>query len=390
MSLIITERPREWVNVVGQERALAVLQPILSKSRFIPRGILFAGPHGVGKTTCGYLTARAMMCIGGNPLGCGKCASCVVFDEHPDQHPDFTEVDAASNSGVEAARTLVEIAKSLPIIGRKKVVLLDECHRLSRDAWDVYLKPLEQLNNKCVFLFATTDATRVPRTIRSRTCKIPFSRVAADTLIGYLCNIAAKHKIEYELDGIKLLVRASHGHVRDALHALDGVASLGPATADMCGSYIDAVQIESPQKVLLLIAQGRIADAITVLDEIARTVNAARAVELLFGAYGRAVYGDPTSTDTDRKVEEAIRVRLGDHQQIISVFLRWLGAQILPADALPMLVLELDQHRAKNGTPKADPGPIKETLRTPVERTQSGTLAVKRVAELLGAEVKKL
>jgi len=173
------DRPGYWTSVIGQDRVVKVLTSTLTKSsKRISLGWLFEGVHGVGKTTVGYIMARALMCHV-DPLGCSphsqhKCPSCEIFDETDGHttHPDFMELDAASHSGVVEAREIVQIAESLPTIGRYRVVLIDEVHRLSRDSWDVYLKPLERVGSQTIFIFVTNDSFKIPRTIRSRVAKV--------------------------------------------------------------------------------------------------------------------------------------------------------------------------------------------------------------------------
>ena len=168
MAFAITDRPRSWDRVAGQARALRLIKAILTRSRLLPRGFILEGPSGTGKTTVAYLTAQALMCSGGNPLGCGSCPSCLAFLENPTYHPGFSMVDAASHSGNEAAKRIVEAAYDLPTLGKTRVVIVDEAHRLSQEAWDVYLAPLESLSLPCTFIFCTTEGRRIPRNIRGR------------------------------------------------------------------------------------------------------------------------------------------------------------------------------------------------------------------------------
>ena len=114
---LIAQRPRTWNSVVGQQRGIDVLQAVLKNPRFLTRGIILYGVLGVGKTTTAYLAAKALMCLGKDPLGCGKCPSCTLVDESGiDQHPDFVEVDGAQKSGVDAAREIIDVTMSLPVL----------------------------------------------------------------------------------------------------------------------------------------------------------------------------------------------------------------------------------------------------------------------------------
>ena len=169
---LITQRPRHWNNVIGQDRALKVLRAILKSDRFLLRGFIFEGVRGVGKTSVAYLMARALMCTGPDPEGCGSCASCKTIDTQGiDAHPDFMEVAAAAKSGVDAAREIVTTAESMPVLGKRRVVMVDEAHALSPDAWKVYLKPLELVNNDAVYMYVSNKGTQIPDEIRGRCCR---------------------------------------------------------------------------------------------------------------------------------------------------------------------------------------------------------------------------
>lgn len=343
MSLIVTERPKDWGSVVGQDRQVSFLKGILSKNRYIPRGVILWGPHGVGKTTLGKLLARALMCPE-SPLGCGKCPSCQTFDFNgTDNHPDFVEVDAASNSGVNDSRQILENMSNMAIMGKTRVVLLDEAHRLSREAWDVYLKPLERLDTHTVFIFSTTDYSKIPKTIRSRCCKVPLSRPTPQEVVGLLGSIATRHKLTYELDGLRLIARESKCHIRDAVNLLDAVGSVGTVTKDLVLAYVDTTPEDLALKTLHCVAMGKLAEACTHVDALSRILSPSKVIELLFSIYGRSVFVDPEVSPEDQKVYTDLRQRMGAPFVVTGTFLRWLQACSMPADVLPILLAELDQ-----------------------------------------------
>lgn len=340
MSLIITERPRLWSHIVGQDRAVTVLQSILKQGRFIPRGVLFEGPYGVGKTSLAQIYARAIMCTTSN-LGCGKCPSCMTFDDDPDLHPDFLVIDAASHSGVDKSREILAQHDAVPVVGARRVLYIDEVHRLSKEASDTYLKPLERASDQLVFLLSTTEGTRVSKTVRSRCSKIRMGLVDNETIVGLLCAIAAKHEIQYELDGLKLIARAAKGHVRDAVSLFDTVAAIGPVTRELVGTYAEAELEDMALKVLYLISFGKVKDAIPHILQIGRMTEPQKVVQLLFSWYGRAVFSDSSVADADVSVLKQIASRLNNPAAATAIFLKWSGAMTLPVDALPVFAAEL-------------------------------------------------
>ena len=388
-ALSITTRPRRWEEIVGQDRAVRDLKGLLRHGKFLPKVVILSGPHGTGKTSTGYVAARAMLCTGDDPLGCGKCPSCLVFDEHPDAHPEFKEIDAASNSGVDAARRIVEEATELPSLGRTRVVVIDEAHRLSRDAWDVYLKPLEQLDRRCVFFFVTTDTTKIPQTIKSRACIIPFSRVSVEAITGLLVNLSSKNHLDYEMDGIRLLARAAKGHVRDAIMSLDVVATIGKVTKDLVRSVLDSSYEDMALNTLIHLAAGRRAEAIKALDEMARTKPAVQAIEALFTAYGKAVFpGDDLTTEELRRYT-TVKTCFPDPGAATTVFLKWSAADRIPADALPLFAYELSNlcgSEALTPRPTSRPTPQPVTPAPVPSPTAPTTL---EITALLGATVLK-
>lgn len=339
-ALSIVTRPKRWEEIVGQDRVVRVLQGILKTGKFLPKGIILEGHYGVGKTTTGYIAAKALMCTV-DPLGCGKCPSCKMFDEDPQSHPEFREIDAASYSGVEAARKVIEEASELPSLGKTRVILIDEAHSLSTDAWKTYLKPLETLDSPCTFIFATTDGTKIPKNIRSRCSVLPFSRVATDVITGLLVSIGSRLKMDYELDAMKLLARAARGHVRDAIALLDSVSSGGKVTRERVAIAVDTTYEEQALNVLLLLAGGRLKEAVATLDEMARLKVPAKAVEEVFSAYGRAIFGAEDSTPEEKRRYDAVKAHFPHPAPVTAVFIKWSASERIPVDALPLFAYEV-------------------------------------------------
>src|SRR5271156_4368927 len=219
MPSLIAQRPAQWNDVVGQTRAIKVLQAALRTPRFLSRGIILHGVVGVGKTTSAYLAAKALMCLDETqPLGCGECASCqLIQSDGIDKHPDFIEIDGAVKPGVGDARDTVESTLTLPVLGKRRVTIIDEAHWLSAEAWSAYLKTLELGDTESVFLFVSQDYNKIQLNIRTRCIRVAFDRVSQEVLLGHLANAATKNNIAYDLDAIKLIARMSKGIVRDAV-----------------------------------------------------------------------------------------------------------------------------------------------------------------------------
>jgi DNA polymerase III subunit gamma/tau len=343
VTLIASSRPRHWNAIAGQTKPVRILQAALA-SRFMPRGFIFTGVYGVGKTTTAYIHARALMCHE-DPLGCGKCASCLCIDNHGiDTHPDFREVDAASNSGVDKARLLIEDSESLAVLGRRRVIMIDEAHRLSRESWDTFLKVLERGDTNGVFIFVTNEGDRIPGTIRSRCGMVKFNKVDTDTIVGVLTNVSNNNQLSFDLDALRIIAKYAKGHVRTAVETLSTVAALGKINRDNVEVVLDlALQTQCVQ-VLALVAKSKgapatiesnLAEASRICDEACLANPPQRLIETLFAEYGRIVFAAETKT------EAQIANVLTNIPDITTVLLKWSGAVTIPVDAVPLLVHEL-------------------------------------------------
>ena len=216
-------RPMLFEDVVAQEHVTTTLQNAIRNER-VASGYLFCGPRGTGKTTTARILAKALNCSEGpTPTPCGKCSSCTEITSGSSL--DVLEIDAASNTGVDDIRSLRENVRYLPASGQKRIYIIDEIHRLSAAAFDALLKTLEEPPPHVIFIFATTEPTKVPETILSRTQRFDFKRVSAIDLARHLGNIAEKEKMVVEAGALKTVARKADGSVRDALSLLDQIAA---------------------------------------------------------------------------------------------------------------------------------------------------------------------
>jgi DNA polymerase-3 subunit gamma/tau len=221
-------RPQSFSSLVGQEPIVTALRNALREGR-IAQAYLFSGIRGVGKTTAARVLAKALNCERGPAADpCNECASCRDITRGSDL--DVIEVDAATYSKVEQVRELTESLKYGPAHDRYKVVVLDEVHRLSRQAFDALLKIVEEPPPFLVFIFATTEIDAVPATILSRCQEFHFRRVPSQALAAYLRTIAEAESITASDTALRLIARAGEGSVRDSVALLDQLATFGSGT----------------------------------------------------------------------------------------------------------------------------------------------------------------
>ncbi len=218
-------RPQDFTGLIGQEAIVTALRNALRDDK-IAQAYLFSGIRGVGKTTAARLLAKALNCENGPAADpCNACSSCTEITAGGNL--DVLEIDAATYSKVEQVRELTESLRYAPARARRKVVVLDEVHRLSRQAFDALLKIVEEPPSHLTFIFATTEIEAVPATILSRCQEFHFRRVPAKELVDYLATIAKAEDITASDTALRLIARAGEGSVRDSVALLDQLATFG-------------------------------------------------------------------------------------------------------------------------------------------------------------------
>lgn len=223
-------RPRDFSELVGQEALVRTLSNAIDAGR-IAQAFVLTGVRGVGKTTTARIIAKALNCIGPDGTGaataapCGQCEPCRAIAD--DRHIDVTEMDAASLTGVDTIRDLIDGARYRPVSARYKVYILDEVHMLSKNAFNALLKTLEEPPEHVKFIFATTEIRKVPVTVLSRCQRFDLRRVPVDLLYGHFSRLLEAENIEAEAEALTLIARAADGSVRDGLSMLDQAAALG-------------------------------------------------------------------------------------------------------------------------------------------------------------------
>lgn len=282
-------------ELVGQEHVRSTLRNAILRDR-VAHAYLFCGPRGTGKTSTARLLAKAVNCLEPDPARrpCNQCEACIAINQA--RTTDVIEIDAASNRGIEDIRDLREQVKYAPTQLRHKFYIIDEAHRLTRDAFNAFLKTLEEPPPNTTFVLATTDPEELPETVASRCQRFDFHRIPADQMATHVRSIAMRESITIDDEAIAIIVRQATGSLRDALSTLDMLAT---AAGEEQAALIDA---NVTRRMLGLTQDERTLGLITALLE--RDVTAAL-----------RVIGDAVDTGVDmrtfgRQITTALRLML--------------------------------------------------------------------------------
>ena len=216
-------RPATFASVVGQQSITSTLKNAIERGQ-LAHAYLFCGPRGVGKTTCARIFAKAINCL--NPNGaeaCNECESCRAFNEG--RSLNIHELDAASNNSVDDIRALIEQVRIMPQIGKYSLFIIDEVHMLSQQAFNAFLKTLEEPPKHAVFILATTEKHKIIPTILSRCQVYDFNRIRVEDSVHYLKHIADNEGVTYDEESLNLIAQKADGGMRDALSMFDKAVS---------------------------------------------------------------------------------------------------------------------------------------------------------------------
>ncbi|TSA43489.1 MAG: DNA polymerase III subunit gamma/tau, partial [Chitinophagaceae bacterium] len=262
-------RPQNFSTVVGQSHITTTLKNAINNNQ-LAHAFLFCGPRGVGKTTCARILAKTINCENRTPEGeaCNKCVSCVSFDAGSSLN--IHELDAASNNSVDDIRTLVDQVRFAPQAGKYKVYIVDEVHMLSANAFNAFLKTLEEPPPFAIFILATTEKHKIIPTILSRCQIFDFKRITNNDTIEHLQEICVKEEITADKAALHVIAQKSEGCLRDALSILDKIVSFtnGHLTYANTLEHLNIMDEDYFFRLLDQMFNQQLTDALLLFDEI--------------------------------------------------------------------------------------------------------------------------
>ncbi|MDH4416260.1 MAG: DNA polymerase III subunit gamma/tau [Acidovorax sp.] len=386
-------RPRNFTEMVGQEHVVQALSNALTQQR-LHHAYLFTGTRGVGKTTVSRILAKSLNCQGPDGNGgitatpCGVCQACTDIDSG--RFVDYTELDAASNRGVDEVQSLLEQAVYKPVQGRFKVFMIDEVHMLTNTAFNAMLKTLEEPPEYLKFVLATTDPQKVPVTVLSRCLQFNLRPMAPETVLSHLTQVLATENVPAEPQALRLLSRAARGSMRDALSLTDQAIAFGSGQLQEAGvrQMLGAVDRSYVFRLIEALAQGDGKTVVETSDALRMNgLSAASTLEEMSAVLQRmAVFqavpqmasavdaNDPEAAETARL---SAQMPADETHLLYSLCLHGRGELGLAPDeyaALTMVLLRLLAFKPASGAGGAGESAEKKTLTRP-ETASAGASA---------------
>ena len=266
--LSLKYRPKNFNELIGQEAVSRSLSNALDSKR-LANAYLFSGLRGSGKTSSARILAKSMLCKNGpTSHPCEVCDSCKMANEN--SHIDIIEMDAASRRKIDDIRELIERTKTYPSISRYKVFIIDEVHMLTKEAFNAFLKTLEEPLEHIKFILATTDPLKLPATILSRTQHFRFKPISQNLVINHLANILKKEGIPFEDEALKIIARSGEGSLRDSITLLDQSISFtnGSVNAKEVASMLGLVDPVKIDEILNIVLKRDREGVVSILDEL--------------------------------------------------------------------------------------------------------------------------
>jgi DNA polymerase-3 subunit gamma/tau len=390
-------RPRTFEDLIGQTQVGRTLTRALEVGR-LAHAYLFAGPRGVGKTTAARLLSMALSCTDESKRPCGVCESCREIQNG--SSVDVVEVDGASNRGINEIRSLRETVKFLPIKNPRKVYIIDEVHALTNEAFNALLKTLEEPPAHVVFIFATTEAHKLPATILSRCQRFDFRRIKVEEIVKRLQQVATAENIQYADDALVVIARQAGGGLRDALGLLDQVLASSPdITLEAVNNALGLINQELVEKTVVASLRGNLVDALNILDEAydlgydfkelgLKVLELTRNCTLFAAAPGMTELLDLTDAEAVKYQEICAGLSLAFLHRHLEAWLRFQGelsrhphprwlleshlirlCQMAPVGDLAKLTEKLATYLESGGAPPAESvGPPVKSLASPISQ----------------------
>ena len=368
-------RPQRFDELIGQDAMVQTLGNAIRRDR-LAHAFLLTGVRGVGKTSTARLVAKALNCIGPDGQGgptispCNVCEPCRAIAEG--RHIDVIEMDAASHTGVDDVREIIEAVRYAAVSARFKVYIIDEVHMLSKSALNAVLKTLEEPPAHVKFLFATTEVNKVPVTVLSRCQRFDLRRISAEQLGAHFAAVCEKEGVEAEPEAIALIARAAEGSARDGLSILDQAiahGSGGGVTADQVRVMLGLSDRGATRQLLAHLLAGDAQAALAaVKDQYDLGVEPAALIRgLLESVHGitRAKVGggsDPAQSVEEREAyaDWASRLGYGTVHRLWQLLLK--GLSEVNSAAMPLEAAEMALLRVIHASELPDPGALMEKL----------------------------